>query len=97
MFRELFSVYIYLLTFLQIKVVKFYGWEDRWTDRILESREAELKWLWKCQSTCLVRRSSSHWRFNLSPSQQHLVCCRMGQRAYPYFGHFPDNFRHDWS
>ncbi|KAI0772966.1 multidrug resistance-associated ABC transporter [Trametes elegans] len=28
-----------------VKFVKFFAWEDRWIDRVLEAREAELQWL----------------------------------------------------
>ncbi|KIJ35250.1 hypothetical protein M422DRAFT_262419 [Sphaerobolus stellatus SS14] len=30
-----------------VKLVKFYGWENRWVDRVLDARKFELKWLVK--------------------------------------------------
>ena len=32
---------------IQVKLVKFYGWENRWIDRVLDSRKFELGWLVK--------------------------------------------------
>ena len=30
---------------MQVKFVKFFAWEDRWINRAMDSREAELKWM----------------------------------------------------
>lgn len=38
------------IIFLKIKLVKFYGWENQWIDRVMEARNNELKWLVRCAS-----------------------------------------------
>jgi hypothetical protein len=30
-----------------VKFVKFFAWEDRWINRAMDSREAEMKWMVK--------------------------------------------------
>lgn len=35
---------------IQVKLVKFYAWENRWIDRVLDARKFELKWLVKGMS-----------------------------------------------
>ena len=35
------------ITTSQIKFIKYFAWEERWIDRTLEAREAELKWIIK--------------------------------------------------
>jgi hypothetical protein len=32
----------------QIKLIKFFAWEERWIDRAMTAREEEMKWMVKC-------------------------------------------------
>ena len=43
----------------QVKFIKFFAWEDRWIQRVLDAREVELQWMIKCMSApyLLVKRS----------------------------------------
>jgi len=44
----LFSPHISLLTrYSQVKFIKFFAWEERWIDRALDARGAELEWMVK--------------------------------------------------
>ena len=31
-----------------IKFIKFFAWEERWMDRVLEARSVEMQWMVKC-------------------------------------------------
>lgn len=32
----------------QIKFVKFFAWEERWIQRVMEARKVEMQWMVKC-------------------------------------------------
>ncbi len=32
-----------------IKFIKFFAWEDRWIERVLDAREVEMQWMIKCE------------------------------------------------
>ena len=31
-----------------VKFIKFFAWEDRWIQRVLDAREVEIQWMIKC-------------------------------------------------
>ena len=31
-----------------VKFIKFFAWEDRWIQRVLDAREVEMQWMIKC-------------------------------------------------
>ena len=31
-----------------VKFIKFFAWEDRWIQRVLDAREGEMQWMIKC-------------------------------------------------
>ncbi|KLO18997.1 P-loop containing nucleoside triphosphate hydrolase protein [Schizopora paradoxa] len=37
-----------------IKLIKFFAWEDRWIQRVLDAREHELKWLMKSRVNTII-------------------------------------------
>ena len=43
----LYILHLYVSLLLQVKFVKFFAWEDRWIDRVMDSREAEIEWIVK--------------------------------------------------
>lgn len=32
---------------MQVKFIKFFAWEDRWIQRVLDAREVEIQWMIK--------------------------------------------------
>jgi hypothetical protein len=36
-------------TYLQIKFIKFFAWENRWIDRATDARRVEIKWMIKAR------------------------------------------------
>ena len=36
------------LTFTKVKFVKFFAWEGRWIERVMDARKNELNWIIKC-------------------------------------------------
>jgi hypothetical protein len=32
----------------QIKFIKFFAWENKWIQRVLDARQTELRWLIRC-------------------------------------------------
>jgi hypothetical protein len=41
------SIFITYVLLWQVKFIKFFAWEERWIDRAMDSREAEMKWMVK--------------------------------------------------
>lgn len=39
----------------QVKFIKFFAWEDRWIQRVLDARKVELKWMVKGELECQGR------------------------------------------
>ena len=37
----------------QVKFVKLFAWEERWINRVMDSREAEMKWMVKGKCRCV--------------------------------------------
>lgn len=33
--------------YMQVKFIKFFAWEDRWIQRVLDAREVEIQWMIK--------------------------------------------------
>lgn len=40
-------LHLCIIIILQVKFVYFIAWEDRWINRVMDSREAEMKWMIK--------------------------------------------------
>lgn len=36
-----------LFRYLQVKFIKFFAWENRWIQRVLDAREVEMQWMIK--------------------------------------------------
>jgi hypothetical protein len=34
---------------VQIKFIKFFAWESKWIERVLDARQVEMQWLVKCE------------------------------------------------
>lgn len=52
---------------MQVKFIKFFAWEDRWIERALDAREAEMKWMIK--GTVFF-----HLTLTFRPSTHYLAC-----------------------
>lgn len=66
---------------LQVKFIKFFAWEDRWIQRVLDAREAEMQWMIKCRSFSPIHKTSAETRTYVDRSRQlrlllvYLVVC----------------------
>ena len=53
---------------IQVKFIKFFAWEERWIDRALDAREAEMKWMVKGVQSPVVLYESELTNISRQPA-----------------------------
>ncbi len=49
-----------------VKFVKFFAWEDRWIQRVLDAREVEMQWMIKCKALSCGTLHCNEWTMLIS-------------------------------